>query len=120
MVCFSHTFIYSIFFGFCVLILFYIQAIPLLLDIIRQAADSPQAYQTLGVIYEHQNQKQRALDLYLLSSLLQIDRDPDRWRQLATMAVYATIHNLCYFSCLCLWKWVSLSCFSKVVFPFRF
>lgn len=64
----------------------YEAAIPLLLDIIRTAPDSTDAYNTLGVIYEHQGNRQKSLDLYILAALL--NPTESRWKELASLAVY--------------------------------
>ena len=67
----------------------YKAAIPILLNIIKEAPDSIDSYTTLGLIYDHLDMKQKALDLYILAMLLkkgENNNNTERWKELAQIA----------------------------------
>ena len=54
---------------------------------IKSKPNLPDPYQTLGLIYEEQNEMAKAIDLYMVAAFLSPKRDPFVWNNLASMSL---------------------------------
>ncbi|KAL0053282.1 hypothetical protein WJX82_003692 [Trebouxia sp. C0006] len=60
------------------------EAITLLLAVIREAPNLPDAYHTLGLLYESQGDAKKALDFHMISAHL--SKDSQVWKRIAKMS----------------------------------
>ncbi|EOD04142.1 hypothetical protein EMIHUDRAFT_250694 [Emiliania huxleyi CCMP1516] len=61
------------------------KAMAMLLEVVRLCPRLPHPYETLGLIYEEEGHKKKALQLYLMAANLS-RRDAAQWRRLAVLA----------------------------------
>lgn len=66
------------------------KAIPLLLEVIKEAPHFPDAFHTLGMIYEENNDKKNALEIYMIAAHL-TPRDINLWLRLARLGMYFSL-----------------------------
>lgn len=70
----------------------YSDATALLLEVVRQAPHAFEAYQTLGMIHEEQDDLAKAMSYYVIAAHL-IKNDVDLWRKLAKLTLQLGRHN---------------------------
>lgn len=72
----------------------YGEAITHLLEVIKESPESPEAYQTLGLIHEELSELDKAISYYIIAAHLgKKDSEGDLWRRLARLTLMLASHQ---------------------------
>lgn len=74
----------------------WIQAIPLLEEVVKLAPNLPDAYYVLGLIYDAKGDKKKALNFHMIAAHL-TPKDPSLWKKLVAWSMWA-LFMILYFA----------------------